>query len=66
MMTLAEMERERIVASSARESRQRHGGKLVQHEANVARQRAVMNLVCAVIQGLECLRVKQAYKEIVG
>ena len=50
----------------AREARQRHGGELVQHEANVARQRAVMNLVCAVIQGLECLRVKQAYKEIVG
>ena len=48
----------------AGEAWQRHGGKLVQHEANVARQRAVMNLVCAVIQGLECLRVKQAYKEI--
>ena len=40
--------------------------KLVQHEANVARQRAVVDLVCAVIKGLERLRVKQAYKEIVG
>ena len=50
----------------ARESRQRHGCELVQHKANVARQRAVVDLVCAVIQGLERLRVKQAYKEIVG
>ena len=50
----------------AGEAWQRHGCKLIQHKANVARQRAVMNLVCAVIQGLECLRVKQAYKEIVG
>ena len=30
----------------------------------MARQRAVVDLVCAVIQGLERLRVKQAYKEI--
>ena len=50
----------------AREAWQRHGCELVQHKANVARQRPVMNLVCAVIQGLERLRVKQAYKEIVG
>ena len=50
----------------AREARQRHGGKLVQHKANVARQRAVVDLVCAVIEGLERLRVKQAHKEIVG
>ena len=32
----------------------------------MTRQRAVMNLVCTVIEGLERLRVKQAYKEIVG
>jgi len=32
----------------------------------VARQRAVMNLVCAVIEGLKRLCVKQTYKEIVG
>jgi len=30
----------------------------------VARQRAVVDLVCAVIEGLECLRVKQTHKEI--
>ena len=30
----------------------------------MARQRAVMNLVCAVIEGLERLRVKQTHKEI--
>lgn len=42
----------------ARESRQRHGGKLVQHEANVARQRAVVDLVCAVIEGLKRLCIK--------
>lgn len=45
---------------------QRHGCELVQHKANVARQRAVVDLVCAVIQGLERLRVKQAHKEVVG
>ena len=50
----------------ARESRQRHGSKLVQHEANMARQWTVVDLVCAVIEGLECLCVKQAHKEIVG
>ena len=61
MMTLAEIDRE-----LARESRQRHGGELVQHKANVTRQRAVVDLVCAVIQGLERLRVKQAHKEVVG
>ena len=49
-----------------RKAWQRHGCKLIQHEANVARQRAVVDLVCAVIQGLERLRVKQADKEVVG
>ena len=50
----------------AGEAWQRHGCKLIQHKANVARQRTVMNLVCTVIQCLERLCVKQAHKEIVG
>ena len=49
-----------------REAWQRHGSKLVQHEANMARQRAVMDLVCAVIKGLKRLCVKQAHKKVVG
>ncbi len=32
----------------------------------MTRQRAVVDLVCAVIKGLERLRVKQTHKEIVG
>ena len=50
----------------ARKAWQRHGCKLIQYKANVARQRAVVDLVCAVIEGLKRLCVKQTHKEIVG
>ena len=42
----------------AGEAWQRHGCKLIQHKANVARQRAVVDLVCAVIEGLKRLCIK--------
>ena len=50
----------------AGEAWQRHGCKLIQHKANVARQRAVVDLVCAVIKGLKRLCVKQTHEEVVG
>ena len=42
----------------AGEAWQRHGCELVQHKANVARQWTVVDLVCAVIEGLKRLCIK--------
>ena len=41
-----------------------HGGELVQHEVDVAGQGPVVDLVGAVVEGLERLGVKQAHQKV--
>lgn len=55
MIVLAEILRERMVASSRVNPGSRHGGKLIEHKVNMAGQRAMMDLIRAVIERLKCL-----------
>ncbi len=46
------------------EAWQGHGGKLVQHEVDMAGQRTMVDLIGTVIQSLKRLRIEQAYQKI--
>lgn len=48
------------------EARQGHGRKLVQHKVDMARQRPMVDLIGAVVEGLKRLGIEQADQKIVG